>query len=224
MGKNKLIRFRENEEKYADIVLQPSREEILNGLEYKGKWNTKFFNNGFPIVLELGCGRGEYAVSLAKKNPHYNFIGIDTKGARIWEGAKQTRVKNLNNVAFIKTQIELIDELFEENEITEIWLTFPDPQIKYRRTKHRLTHPNFLVRYKKILTEKGLVHLKTDSEFLHGYTLGILQEIDANILLTHHNIYENLNIIPKEVTDTKTYYEKMFLEQNKPITYLQFTF
>ena len=140
-SKNKLKRFRENDS--FSNVIQPTREEVLEGFSKKGKWQT-FFNNNNPIVLELGCGKGEYTIALARKNPKINYIGIDLKGARFWRGAKTALEENLTNVAFIRTQIELIDLLFAENEVTEIWITFPDPQIKYTRTKHRLTNAEFL--------------------------------------------------------------------------------
>ena len=149
MGKNKQKRFDEN--KILPNVFQPTRAEALEGFNLKGKWRNEVFKNENPIVLELGCGKGEYSVGLAKAFPEKNFIGIDIKGARFWFGAKEAIEKNLTNVAFLRTQIELVDQFFEENEVDEIWITFPDPQIKYRRTKHRMTGPEFLERYQKIL-------------------------------------------------------------------------
>jgi len=222
MGKNKLKRFAEN--RTFKNVFQPSREEILAGFEMKGKWNKDFFRNDNPIVLELGCGKGEYTVALAEKFPGKNFIGIDIKGARFWRGAKTALDENLSNVAFLRTQIELIDHAFAENEISEIWITFPDPQIKFRRTKHRLTHPEFLRKYHQILNEKGIVHLKTDSEFLHGYTHGIIQTENHQVLLSSHNVYHPDNKeLPEEITSVQTFYEKKFLEINKNITYIRFS-
>jgi len=217
-SKNKLKRFRENES--FSNVIQPSRKDISSGFYLKNKWKTQF-NNSNPIILELGCGKGEYTIALAKQNSHINYIGVDIKGARFWRGAKTALEENLTNVAFLRTQIELIDLCFGENEVHEIWITFPDPQIKFKRTKHRLTNPDFLKKYQKIITPKGCVHLKTDSEFLHGYTLGILQEGNHEILYAHHNIYDNA-YTPKEATLTKTFYENQFLEQNKAITYIKF--
>ena len=219
-SKNKLRRFRENEE-FSNVV-QPSREELTNE-EYplKGKWNKEFFKNEQPIVLELGCGKGEYSVALAQANPHKNFIGIDIKGARFWRGAKTALEENLENVGFVRTQIELIDRLFAEGEVDEIWITFPDPQIKYKRTKHRLTNTEFLQKYKKILKKDGVVNLKTDSEFMHGYTLGLLHGEGHEVLHANHNVYKN-TYSPKEVTGIQTFYEKQYLEQGKPITYIQF--
>jgi len=217
-SKNKLKRFRENES--FSNVIQPSRKDISDGFYLKNKWKTQFNNNN-PIILELGCGKGEYTIALAKQNPNLNYIGVDIKGARFWRGAKTALEENLTNVAFLRTQIELIDLCFGENEVHEIWITFPDPQIKFKRMKHRLTNPDFLKKYQKILTPKGYAHLKTDSEFLHGYTLGILQEGNHEILYAHHNIYNNAHT-PEEATLIKTFYEKQFLEQNKAITYIKF--
>ncbi len=217
-SKNKLKRFRENEI-FANVI-QPTREEIIEGFPFRGKWST-YFKNDNPIVLELGCGKGEYTVALAERNPNFNYIGIDIKGARFWRGAKTALEKNLTNVAFVRTQIELIDACFAENEVNQIWITFPDPQIKFKRMKHRLTNPDFLKKYQKILTKTGFVHLKTDSEFLHGYTLGLLQEGNHEILYAHHDIYKNLHS-PEEAILTKTFYENQFLEQGKAITYIKF--
>ncbi len=218
--KNKLKRFRENEQ--FSNVIQPSREEILSEkFLMKGNWNRFFFKNENPIVLELGCGKGEYSIALAKKFPDKNFLGIDIKGARFWRGAKTALEENLGNVGFLRTQIELVDLVFAENEIDEIWITFPDPQIKYKRTKHRLTNSNFLQKYKKILKSDGLVNLKTDSEFLHGYTLGLLHGEGHEILVANHDVYHSSNF-PEIVTEVQTFYEKQYLEKEKSITYVQF--
>lgn len=219
-SKNKLKRFNEN--KTFTNVVEPTREEVLNNaLGYKGKWKEKFFVNQNPIVLELGCGKGEYTVGLAEKYPDKNFIGIDIKGARFWRGAKTAIENNMNNVGFIRTQIELVEYIFDANEVDEIWITFPDPQIKYKRTKHRMTNKIFLERYKKILKPGGLMHLKTDSEFMHGYTLGLLHGEGYEVLYANHNVYHNQGA-PEAVTAIQTFYEKQYLEENKPITYIQF--
>lgn len=221
-SKNKLKRFKENET--FSNVIQPTREEVLNNtLELKGNWNRYFFKNENPIILELGCGKGEYSVNLAKMFPEKNFLGIDIKGARFWRGAKTALEENIPNVGFMRTQIELVDLIFAENEIDEIWITFPDPQIKYTRTKHRMTNPDFLNKYKKILKPNGMVHLKTDSEYMHGYTLGLLQGLGLNIEYAHHDVYGTTNA-PKEVTDIQTYYESQYLALDKKITYLRFNF
>ena len=217
-SKNKLKRFKENES--FSNVIQPTRDEVINGFQLKGKWNT-FFENQNPIVLELGCGKGEYTVSLAQKYPNKNFIGIDIKGARFWRGAKTALEKELSNVAFLRTQIELIDLCFDPEEVAEIWITFPDPQIKYKRTKHRLVTEEFLRKYQTILEENGSIHLKTDSEFLHGYLLGILHEGPHEIQYSNHDIY-NSSSAPEEATSIQTFYEEQYLEIKKPITYIRF--
>ncbi len=218
-SKNKLKRFRENET--FGNVYQPSRETLMAGYEMKGNWRKKVFGNDNPLVLELGCGKGEYSVGLAERYPDKNFIGVDIKGARFWRGAKTASENGLSNVAFLRTQIELIDHAFAAGEVDEIWITFPDPQIKYKRTKHRLTNEEFLSKYKTILQDNGLVHLKTDSEFMHGYTLGLLHGAKHEVLYANHHIYRNEGA-PEVVTAIQTFYEQQYLEQEKPITYIQF--
>ena len=203
-------------------MVQPTREEITNGeFPYKGRWQQDFFRNEKPLVLELGCGKGEYSVGLAKMHPERNYLGIDIKGARFWRGAKTALEEDLENVGFLRSQIELIDQLFAEGEVDEIWITFPDPQIKYKRTKHRMTNTEFLQKYKKILKPGGTVNLKTDSEFMHGYTLGLLHGEGHEILHANHDVYKN-DYSPKEVIGLQTFYEKQYLEQGKPITYIKF--
>jgi len=219
-SKNKLKRFKENETFHN--VFQPSREELVDAVyKLKGKWRKDVFKNDNPIVLELGCGKGEYTVGLAKRFPNKNFIGIDIKGARFWRGAKTAIEDNIDNAAFIRTQIELITYIFEENEVDEIWITFPDPQIKYKRTKHRMTNLEFLERYKKVLKTNGLMHLKTDSEFMHGYTLGLLHGAGHEVLYANHNVYK-LEGSPEVVTEIQTYYESQYLAKDKAITYIRF--
>jgi len=219
-GKKKLKRFAEN--KSFSNVIEPFRDDVLDDrFWFRGKWGSDFFKNNNPIVIELGCGKGEYTLALAQRFPDKNFIGIDLKGARLWSGAKTALEEQHNNVVFVRTQIELIEYIFAENEVSEIWITFPDPQIKYKRTKHRLTNTDFLQRYKKILTKEGVVHLKTDSEFMHGYTLGLLHGEKHQILYANHNIYKNKGA-PDIVTSVQTFYEKQYLAINKAITYIQF--
>jgi tRNA (guanine-N7-)-methyltransferase len=219
-SKNKLKRFKENET--FENVFQPTREEVVNGeFPFKGKWNSDFFKNDHPIIVELGCGKGEYTIGLAERNPKVNYIGIDVKGARFWRGAKTAVETGMKNVAFIRTQIELIEDVFAAHEIAEIWITFPDPQIKYKRTKHRMTNTEFLKIYKRILKEDGVVNLKTDSEFMHGYTLGLLHGEGHEVLYSNHNVYKNEGS-PKEVTEIQTFYENQYLEINKAITYIRF--
>ncbi len=218
-GKKKLKRFRDNEN--FQNVIQPKRWDLINEkFLLKGKWNLNFFRNNSPIVLELGCGKGEYSLFLADKYPNKNYIGIDIKGARFWKGAKSAIENKIQNVAFLRTQIELLNYCFEENEIDEIWITFPDPQIKLNRTKHRLTNPEMLNIYKNIIKKKGIIHLKTDSGFLYGYTLGCAAQM-GKVIYAHHDIYNNENS-PLESTAIQTFYEKKFLEQNKPIKYMKF--
>jgi tRNA (guanine-N7-)-methyltransferase len=219
-SKNKLKRFKENET--FTNVFQPKRDELINeAFSLKGKWTNSFFKNNNPLVLELGCGKGEYSVGLAKKFPNKNFIGIDIKGARFWRGAKTAVEEGIKNVAFLRMQIELIQYAFAKGEVDEIWITFPDPQIKYKRTKHRMTNSEFLERYKKILKPEGVVNLKTDSEFMHGYTLGLLHGAGHEVLYANHDVYKNEGS-PEEVTEIQTFYESQYLEQNKPITYIRF--
>ncbi|WP_228236306.1 tRNA (guanosine(46)-N7)-methyltransferase TrmB [Allomuricauda sp. M10] len=217
-SKNKLKRFKENET-FSNVV-QPTRDDVMEGFQYKGNW-ASFFGNDHPIVLELGCGKGEYTVGLAKRNPDKNYIGVDIKGARFWRGAKIAVEENLKNVGFLRSQIELVDYLFGPGEVSEIWITFPDPQIKYKRTKHRMTNPDFLKKYKQILKQDGVVNLKTDSEFMHGYTLGLLQGLGHEIIYSNHDVYKNEGA-PSEVLEIQTFYENQYLEKGKPITFIQF--
>ena len=217
-SKNKLKRFHENET--FPNVIQPTRDEVLNNFSHQGKWHS-FFNNNNPISIELGCGKGEYTIALAEKNPNKNFIGIDIKGARFWRGAKTALENKLTNVAFIRTQIELVDCIFDKGEVDEIWITFPDPQIKYKRTKHRMTNQDFLLKYNHILKEDGVINLKTDSEFMHGYTLGLLHGEGHEILHANHDVYKDY-YSPDEVIGTQTFYEKKYLEKGKAITYIKF--
>jgi tRNA (guanine-N7-)-methyltransferase len=220
MGKNKLQRFAEN--KTFPHFFEPTRKELLDGsFSMKGRWNEKFFGRQAPIVLELGCGKGDYTVALAKEFPEKNFIGIDIKGARMWRGAKTALEENLKNVAFLRMQIEWLEGAFAPDEVSEIWITFPDPQMKFKRTKHRLTNPRFLNLYRNILQPDHIIHLKTDSEFLYGYTLGILQGTNEKILYAHHDIYKNPEA-PHWATSIQTFYEQKWLAEGKSITYLQF--
>tara|TARA_X000000950_G_scaffold113109_1_gene142328 strand:- start:1273 stop:1947 length:675 start_codon:yes stop_codon:yes gene_type:complete len=219
-SKNKLKRFQENA--LFSNVFQPERETLeKDQFSLKGQWRASYFKNNNPIVLELGCGKGEYSVHLASAEPQKNFIGIDIKGARFWRGAKSALEENRQNVCFVRAQIELIETIFGPQEVDEIWITFPDPQIKFKRTKHRLTQPAFLSRYKHIIKPKGYIHLKTDSEFLYGYTLGLIESGWGKLDYAHHDIYHNVHA-PEEATAVQTFYEKKFLDENKPITYIKF--
>lgn len=220
-SKNKLKRFEEN--LTFKNVIQPSREILVdNNFEYKGKWNDLFFKNNNPIIIELGCGKGEYSIELAKLNPEKNFIGIDIKGARFWRGAKTAVDEGLNNIAFVRSQIELIDKIFSMGEVSEIWITFPDPQIKFKREKHRLINLKFINLYKNILVPNGIINLKTDSEFLHGYMLGLIKSTNfLELIYSNHNIYNNSGA-PDDVLSIQTFYELKFLKQKKPITFINF--
>jgi tRNA (guanine-N7-)-methyltransferase len=220
-SKNKLKRFRENET--FSNVIQPKRDELLaDTFALKGHWRESFFKNDQPIVLELGCGKGEYTLALAKRDPNKNYIGIDIKGARFWKGAKTALADELQNVGFLRIQIELLTYCFAEGEIDEIWITFPDPQIKYKRTKHRLTNREFLKSYQKVLRSGGLVHLKTDSEFMHGYTLGLLHGLGQDIHFAQHDVYGTTGT-PEVVTAVQTFYESQYLAEEKKITYISFS-
>lgn len=220
-SKNKLRRFTEN--LTFKNVIQPKRDDLVNNnFPQKGKWNKLIFKNNNPIILELGCGKGEYSVALAKANPNKNFIGVDIKGARFWQGAKNSIENNINNVVFLRTQIELIDKVFEDNEVSEIWITFPDPQIKLKREKHRLVNLKFIDIYRNILHKGGVLNLKTDSEFLHGYMLGLISGNNfLELIYSNHDIYKQSGS-PKNVTEIKTFYELKFLKESKPITFISF--
>ena len=178
------------------------------------------FNNSNPLVLELGCGKGEYSVGMAQKYPDKNFLGIDIKGARMWQGSTQALELKLNNVSFLRTRIEFLEYCFAKNEVDEIWITFPDPQLKKKRAKNRLTHPVFLKRYSHFLNKDGAIHLKTDSQFLHGYTLGIIEGHQHILEDAEHDIYNAQ--LQRTDLDIKTHYEKLFLKKDCPITYLRF--
>ena len=220
MGKDKLRKFRENEEMHN--VVQPTTEEAINGLHLKTHWSKKQFGNNQGIVLELGCGKGEYTVEMARRCPEKNHIGVDIKGARLWRGAKSATDEGLDNVAFLRTRIGFIENCFGENEVEEIWITFPDPQIKYKRAKHRLTHPEYLLKYAKLLKSGGTVNLKCDSEYLHGYTHGIIQMLGLEIEESYHDIYAQIQPNEGILFDVITHYESIWLNQGKAITYLRF--
>lgn len=221
--KNKLYKFKENETFAA--LLQPTTEELLGkDYKFKGRWGRLFFGNDNPIVLELGCGKGEYTVQLAKLSPQKNFIGIDIKGARLWKGAKSVTEEKIPNAAFIRTRIEFIESLFGESEISEIWITFADPQIK--RARKRLTGTLFLKRYSHFLKPNGIVHLKTDSLFLYKYTLFTAEQNRLQIINSIQDLYgaaagvgENL---PEGLTTIRTFYEQYYIKNGFTIKYLSF--
>ncbi len=221
MGKDKLKKF--SELNTFTNVLQPSLNEIQPAHKIKGKWNLEFKNDN-PIVLELGCGKGEYTIGLSKRNPDTNFIGVDIKGARIWKGAKTMNDQKIENVRFLRTKIDFIEHFFSKDEVSDIWLTFSDPQPK--RPRKRLTSPLFIERYKKFLCPNGTIHLKTDSNLLYNYTLDEIKENNYTIIEKSTNIYSEL--IPRatkklqETLSIQTFYESLWLKENKTIKYIAF--
>lgn len=215
MGKDKLRRF-------AEVATFSNVLQLDEGKEFKGQWSSKHFNNSNPLVLELACGKGEYTVNMAKLFPGKNFIGIDYKGNRIWRGAKSALEENISNVAFLRIQIENILDYFAEEEVSEIWITFPDPQPQISREKKRLTFPGFLQKYKQILKPDGIIHLKTDNDGLHAYTLDKIYEADLKLLKRTEDLYHSDLI--NDVLSIKTYYEKKYLADDKNINYLSFSF
>lgn len=217
MGKNKLKKFADMAE--FRCVLQYPREELLRlGFPYAGKWNSDFFAAGAPIVLELGCGRGEYTVALAKNNGNRNYIGVDIKGARMWTGARQVEQEGIPNAAFLRCEIENIDRFFAPGEVDELWITFPDPQMK--KTRKRLTSTRFLSLYRKIMKPGGVINLKTDSPFLFEYTRRLVELNGFDVLACTDNLYESGLVDP--VTSIKTYYEQQWLSRGKKIKLISF--
>ena len=223
MPKNKLQRFAEL--RTFENVHEFLWTERKTDFKLKGKWNSEYFKNENPIVLELGCGKGEYSNGLAEKYPEKNFIGLDIKGARIWRGSKNAQEKKLYNVAFLRTQIEFIESCFSKDEVSEIWITFPDPQPN--KEKKRLTHSIFLDRYKNVLKPNGVVHLKTDSAELYEFTLEVLTENKITKICSTPDLYSESSPLSfgegwGEATELKTHYEKLFTAKGKKITYLKF--
>mgnify|MGYP000002908223 CR=1 FL=1 len=217
MGKGKLEKFEEMKG-FEHVVQAPFHTIQHDNFYLKGKWSEAFFRNQFPIILELGCGKGEYTVALAGKNPQTNFIGVDIKGARLWKGAKIAKEKGLKNVAFLRTNIEIITQFFAPEEIAEIWLTFPDPQMK--KTRKRLTSTTFLKKYQEFLKKNGLIHLKTDSNFQYTYTREMAKLNGFEIPADTDNLYES-NLL-NETLQVKTFYEKQWLSRGIPIKYIAF--
>ncbi|HLU84981.1 MAG TPA: tRNA (guanosine(46)-N7)-methyltransferase TrmB [Vicingaceae bacterium] len=225
--KNKLAKWADN--LTFGNVYQPKTSEVLNtNYHLKGKWNTAVFKNNHPIVLELGCGKGEYSVGLAKEFPEKNFIGLDIKGNRIWKGAKEAFESSMKNVVFVRTRIDFITSIFEENEVDEIWITFPDPQPKDRQERKRLTSPLFTERYKKILKPNGIIHLKTDHEGFFKYTLQEIKDNNYHLLEHTFNLYAekiaDLDEKTQRILSIKTFYENLFSQKGHHIHYLKFQF
>lgn len=203
---------------FEHVVQAPFHTIEHNDFHLKGKWGSEFFKNNNPIVLELGCGKGEYTVELAAMNPNINYIGVDIKGARLWKGAKMVNERGIENVGFLRTNIELISQFFDKDEVDEIWLTFPDPQMK--RTRKRLTSTTFLNKYRTFLKENGIVHLKCDSNFQFTYTCEMAKLNKFEILAETDNLYEWEGLY--DVLRIKTFYEKQWLDRGIPSKYLAF--
>ena len=258
MGKGKLAKFAENETFVC--LVQPDQGKVLNADDpIKGHWNDTLFKEGLggksaPITVELGCGKGEYTIDLATRVPDHNYIGVDIKGARLWRGAKTATEQKLDNVAFLRTRIEFINSIFGPDEVSEIWITFCDPQ--YKKVNKRLTCPMFLDRYRRFLKKGGIVHLKTDCQELHEYTKMVCAQQGLEVLACTNDLYgsgipepyvtrypgyaglpEDVQFAPctdpapqvdgpllhrPELKQVQTFYEKMFLAQGMPITYLAF--
>lgn len=219
MAHRKLERFAELET-FPNAVFMPYAQAAANKFPLKGNWSDGFFKNDNPLVLELGCGKGEYTLDLAARYPSRNFIGVDIKGNRIWKGAKTAFVNGISNAGFLRTRIDFIEKAFAPSEVSEIWITFPDPQKEKERK--RLTHPMFLERYRKILRPEGLLHLKTDSRPLYDYTRSVLEKVNGNILDATSDLYAG-NTVREDVCGTQTFYEKIYLSKGSPIHYLKFT-
>ncbi len=219
MPKNKIRKFKEN--LTFPHLFQLGYQEIMEkGFDLKGKWSESFFKNTHPIILELGCGKGEYSVGLASKYPDNNYIGVDVKGARLWRGAKSSEELGLSNVAFIRAKIELIDFFFLANEVDEIWITFPDPQPKLHKAHKRLISPRLLALYKKFLTPNGIIHLKTDNVGLFDYCLEVIEADKHQLIYQTKDLYNS--DLEEDVKSIQTFYEKQYLAEGKKINYLKF--
>lgn len=219
MGKDKLRRFAEN--LTFKCFVQPEFEDIFRkDHPLKGNWRRDFFGNDRPIILELGCGKGEYAVALASSDPERNYIGVDIKGARMWRGAKSATDLGMTNVGFLRTRIEFINSFFAEGEIDEIWITFPDPQLKSRRAKKRLVSPIFLESYSRMLSPTGWINLKTDSQHLYKYTEEVIERFALPVEVSNSDIYGSG--YADTTLSIKTAYESMYLQRGLPITYTRF--
>ena len=224
-GKRKLEHFAEM--KTFANVFEPKLEEVFRAdYKMKGKGKSEFFKNDHPLILELGCGKGEYSVGMAQKFPERNYIGVDIKGARMWRGAKTALEENIANVAFLRTRIEFIEGCFAKDEVDEIWITFPDPQPKDRQEKKRLTGPLFIKRYLQFLKEDGTIHLKTDNNFFYNYSLEEVKRHGYEILEATDDLYgekiEDFDETTREILSIKTHYEKLFTAKGHKIHYLKF--
>jgi tRNA (guanine-N7-)-methyltransferase len=221
MAKNKLERFAEFKT-FANCVHMPFEEAAADKFALKGKWGVDYFKNDHPLVLELGCGKGEYTIGLSQKYPERNIIGVDIKGNRIWVGAKTAIAAKLANAAFLRSRIDFISSAFARNEVSEIWITFPDPHPTKKGVRRRLTSPRFLERYRDILKPGGMIHLKTDSFLLYEYTLEVIEEHKLKLLESTDDLYGTGMAGTDEVRSIQTYYETRFLNEGKKINYLRF--
>jgi len=221
LAKRKLQRFAENET--FEHFFQPGWEELSAGFSLRGNWRSGFFRNDKPLIIEMGCGKGEYTVDLSGKYPERNFIGIDKKGARMWRGAKTSIEANRPNVAFLRIRAENICQVFGPAEVDEIWITFPEPQPNSPRHSKRFTSPEFIERYRKLLKPDGLIHLKTDNDMFYNYTLDVINEQGHKLLYSNNDLYANPDDSEvKDVIDVQTHYEKIWLSQGLTIKYLKF--
>ncbi len=220
-AKRKLFKFSEIA-KFENVVEHIQKDAIIPSLLLKGNWHKTFFKNNNPIVLELGCGKGEYTVGLSQRYPNKNFIGVDLKGNRIYTGAKHLLDNNIHNGGFLRTRIENITSCFTTDEVSEIWITFPDPQPQKARIKKRLTHPNFLAKYKTFLKPEGIIHLKTDSPLLYEYTLEVIKENKLKLIYHTNNLYNATEENIVEMREIKTYYETLFHSKGFTINYIIF--
>ncbi len=221
MAKNKIKKFREVDS-FDNCFFLSFEESKENGLPLKGKWHKDFFKNENPIVLELGCGKGEYTIGLAKRYANKNFIGVDIKGNRIWTGAKTAIDEKMDNVAFVRTRIDFIEACFSANEVSEIWITFPDPQPQKTRVRKRLTNIMFVNRYKNIMVKGGIINLKTDSEPFYDFSREVIQENKLIELDATNDLYAVGSLRDEALTNIKTYYEKLFSEKGFKICYLKY--
>lgn len=217
MGKNKLKKFADMA-KFGCVLQYPREELLAKGFPYVGKWNEAIFAQPSPIVLELGCGKGEYTVGLAKANPDRNYIGVDIKGARMWTGASIVENEKIPNAAFLRAEIENIDKFFAPSEVEQIWITFPDPQMK--KSRKRLTSSRFLKMYRNIMIPGGVINLKTDSPFLYEYTRRLVELNGFEVIRNSSDLYGSGDADP--VTSIKTYYEQQWLARGKKIKLISF--
>jgi tRNA (guanine-N7-)-methyltransferase len=218
VSKKKIERFAETAT--FPNFFQPDFREAMEGFRLRGRWSSEYFGNHHPLVLELGCGKGEYTTGLARKYPHKNFIGVDIKGARMWRGAKTALEENLSNAAFLRSQVGMVGRFFGPDEVSEIWIPFPDPQQQNARSSKRLTSPRFIGFYRKILAPDAIIHLKTDNAGLFAYTLDVIAEQGHRLLFATHDLYaEDASC---EAAEIQTYYENIWLKEGSTIKYLNF--